>query len=124
MARRKKKNGLDLSKPFPQELREPVARLLFRRSKRDGSCLVWGGCVRNGTHGAIKVKQTLLFVHRVAYVLAKGPIEKGLVVMHLCDNPLCVLPDHLSLGTPLENIADMVAKGRHKPVIENLRNRK
>ena len=42
-----------------------------------------------------------------------GPLSQQLVVMHTCDNSRCVNPNHLRLGTQLENIADMVAKGRH-----------
>lgn len=50
--------------------------------------------------------------HRAAYMLFKGQIVGDLVVMHSCDNPGCVNPDHLSLGTNADNTADMVAKGR------------
>lgn len=54
--------------------------------------------------------------HRIAYVLYRGDIPKGLVVRHMCDVRDCVNPSHLELGTQIENIMDMVKRGRHKPM--------
>jgi hypothetical protein len=57
-------------------------------------------------------RQQTEYAHRVAYVLYKGDITQGRVVMHSCDNTSCVNPDHLSLGTQGDNIRDCVEKGR------------
>jgi hypothetical protein len=57
--------------------------------------------------------------HRWSWTLANGPIPDGMVVMHRCDNPPCVNPGHLSLGTQLENIADRVSKGRSATGLRN-----
>jgi hypothetical protein len=51
-------------------------------------------------------------VHRVIYQIFKGRIKKGLQVLHSCDTPYCVNPEHLSLGTNKQNQADKAARGR------------
>ena len=50
--------------------------------------------------------------HRVSWMLAHGPIPQGMFILHRCDNPPCVNPAHLFLGTAMMNVADMEAKGR------------
>lgn len=65
-------------------------------------------------HGKPQYRFGTPYVHRQVWVMAYGPIPDGLVVMHACDNPACFRIDHLSLGTPEQNFAEMRAKGRHK----------
>lgn len=71
----------------------------------------------------INGKQHTDYAHRVAFVLAHGPIEPGAVVMHACDTPACVNPAHLALGTQGDNVRDAAAKGHYnvpKPGIQKI----
>lgn len=79
------------------------------------SCWPWKGSVVGGSglkYGVIRVKGVLMLAHRVSYSLFNGELKEDLVVMHACDNPHCVKPTHLSLGTLQENRLDCVNKGR------------
>lgn len=63
-------------------------------------------------YGRFAIKRRRWLAHRAAYIIAHGEIPGKLFVLHRCDNPRCVRPDHLFLGTHDDNMADMVAKGR------------
>jgi hypothetical protein len=70
----------------------------------------WGYGHSGGTASG-RPKASML-AHRLAYILTYGAIAPGMLVCHHCDNPPCVRPDHLFMGTPMDNIRDMDAKGR------------
>lgn len=78
-------------------------------------CWNWFGSKVPGGYGQIRAggpNGKMLSAHRSAWEIAFGPIPKGLQVLHDCDNPGCVNPHHLTLGTVDDNMKDMAAKGR------------
>ena len=82
------------------------------RSDADG-CWLWVAGKNKGGYGQFRDSGRTVYTHRLSYELANGPIPEGLWVLHSCDTPACVRPDHLFLGTPADNTSDCVAKGRH-----------
>ncbi len=75
------------------------------------ACIIFTGAKDKNGYGWQR-KNGERKAHRVAYVENKGEIPKGLLVCHHCDNPSCINPDHLFLGTPLDNMQDKIRKGR------------
>lgn len=77
-------------------------------------CWYWTGYMCKLGYGRILVGRSCKLATRVSYEVLKGDIPKGMYVCHSCDNPQCVNPDHLFLGTQTDNMIDMYQKGRHK----------
>lgn len=87
-------------------------RLTFlERTKKTETCWLWIGDKTDGGYGRITIKGKKVRAHRLSYCLYKGdPGDK--LVLHTCDTPPCVNPEHLFLGTDLDNTLDKMAKGR------------
>lgn len=89
----------------------------WKKAKRaTNGCLEWTKCLHKDGYGQLGYHNQYWLAHRLAWTLRYGEIPQGMCVCHKCDNPLCIDPDHLFLGTQQENMADMKHKGRRKNV--------
>jgi len=103
------KRGLDLA-----SLRsERFADRFWSKVDPGSDCWLWTAHTQKAGYGQFTVAKGQFFgAHCVSFALTKGAIPPGMSVCHHCDNPPCVNPDHLFLGTQSDNAYDMLAKGR------------
>ncbi len=93
----------------------PVAERFWPKVRRGEGCWEWTGARSAKGYGRLTAGRRgdgYLRTHRLSFELAYGPVPDGLFVLHRCDNPPCVRPDHLFLGTKSDNMRDAVSKGR------------
>lgn len=84
----------------------------WRRVTKSDGCWFWQGYIR-GKYGVLSIGgRGSKYAHRLSWEIHKGSIDHDKIVMHICDNPICVNPDHLKLGTYKENQQDMADKNR------------
>jgi len=97
----------------------------FKHVHKTDDCWLWAGCEHPSGYGKFRLNMQHLPAHRASYILHYGEFDRGLLVCHKCDTPLCVNPDHLFLGTQKDNMQDMINKGRKiKPIGEDMPNAK
>ena len=89
-----------------------VAERFHAKVNKTQGCWVWTAGKNSSGYGVFRVGDRMVLAHRVAWILAYGPIPEDAQVLHECDNPPCMCPEHLFLGDHLINMADMKAKGR------------
>ena len=91
----------------------PERKFWAKVDKGDGAgCWLWTGKTNRDGYGVLTRQRKGWFAHRYSWTLANGDIPDGMMACHTCDNPPCIRPDHLFLGTRADNLRDMRAKGR------------
>lgn len=98
---------------------EPIVNLKTRfwpkveRGNPD-ECWEWTAAKHQFGYGMLGVNSKVIYAHRFSWQIHFGDIPPGMEVCHSCDNPPCVNPNHLFLGTQTDNVYDMQRKGRHR----------
>lgn len=102
-------------KAYPSRGPEEATRMFWSHvdvSSDQDSCWHWNGCRDRKGYGQFRWNGRNMLVHRISWEIANGPIPDGLGVLHHCDNPRCIRPDHLFVGTQSDNMQDCADKRR------------
>ncbi len=91
---------------------EEIKIHLMGRTAKNGECLEFTGYKDILGYGKMRLRGRQMLSHRASFILNTGEIPEGMLVCHTCDNPPCINPDHLFLGTNYDNTMDAVRKGR------------
>jgi len=104
--------------PFERVTDEDLlkARILNKCRMSDTGCWLWTGPTNGRGYGIFYAGNKDRSAHRISYEAFKGPIPKGLHILHACDTPLCVNPAHLRAGTARENMIDRDTRGRRRHI--------
>ena len=99
-----------------------MERFLAKINKTD-TCWLWKGSKSSKGYGSININNAFMSAHRLSFMLFKGEIKNGLWVLHKCDTPACVNPEHLFLGNAKDNAIDMTNKNRGNVIFKNNHNK-
>src|SRR5512135_1141352 len=94
--------------------RGQITRHFWRHVRKTDSCWLFTSNHATGGYAYVRIGTARWRAHRFSWMLHFGPIPKGVWVLHTCDVPCCVNPQHLWLGSAVDNTADCIAKGRYR----------
>jgi len=103
-------------KPWETDINSKIKERFFSKIEKTDTCWIWNSVRLTGNYGYFKYLGKYVRAHRMSYILANGHIPDNLLVLHTCDNPPCVNPEHLYLGTQKDNIKDKFDRGRNPNV--------
>ncbi len=98
----------------PHKLNTCLATRLINNTNLPNGCWLWTAARNSSGYGNIRIDGRIESSHRTSWVTFNGPIPIGLQVLHHCDEPSCINPDHLFLGTQQNNIDDCKLKHRRR----------
>lgn len=98
---------------YPVRMKMPLEERYWSKVEKTSTCWLWTSSVNTEGYGTFMLDGRAQKAHRVGWALANGrPAPRDKCVLHRCDQPLCVRPGHLFLGTKTDNYNDMMSKGR------------
>lgn len=92
--------------------RKSLEERFWGKVEKSAGCWIWTATKNRQGYGRIRSSGKTARAHRISWELANGPIPDGMDILHRCDNPACVNPAHLFLGTDDDNMRDKENKGR------------
>lgn len=98
----------------PDDISGQYLRKFLDGFKKTKGCWEWSKTKQSGKHGQVCVRGKTIGTHRVSWLVHRGSIPRGMFVCHKCDNPPCVNPDHLFLGTHRDNVMDRLKKNHFR----------
>ena len=90
----------------------PIEQVFADKTIKNGDCIEWIGAKYPFGYGVVEHNGIRISTHRLSWILNNGEIPEGMCICHKCDNPPCVNPEHLFLGTQSDNMKDAYKKGR------------
>lgn len=101
--------GAEQSKSMRRDLQERF----WQKVNKTDSCWLWTGARLRTGYGSIRIKKKSERAHRIAYQIAVGDIPEGCLILHSCDNKICVNPSHLKVGDHRDNTLEAIERGLH-----------